>query len=47
MATPKLQQELKKKRPFDSPEQEATLSIARTGRPLQHLLRPAVPGASA
>src|SRR5689334_14106913 len=30
MAGVKLQQELKKKRPFDSPEQEAILSIART-----------------
>ncbi len=30
MAGGRLQQELKKRRPFDSPEQEATLSIART-----------------
>jgi DNA-binding MarR family transcriptional regulator len=30
MAGGRLQQELKKKRPFDSPEQEAMLSIART-----------------
>lgn len=30
MAGGRLQQELKKKRPFDSPEQEAILSIART-----------------
>src|SRR6202171_1285308 len=30
MTTPKLQHELKKKRPFESPEQEAALSIVRT-----------------
>ena len=30
MAGGRLQEELKKRRPFDSPEQEATLSIART-----------------
>ncbi|MGO9601399.1 MAG: MarR family winged helix-turn-helix transcriptional regulator [Isosphaeraceae bacterium] len=30
MAGGRLQKELKKRRPFDSPEQEATLSIART-----------------
>ena len=30
MSGGRLQQELKKKRPFDSPEQEAILSIART-----------------
>ncbi len=30
MAGVRLQHELKKKRPFDSPEQEAILSIART-----------------
>ena len=30
MAGGRLQQELKKKRPFDSPEQEAILNIART-----------------
>jgi DNA-binding MarR family transcriptional regulator len=30
MTTPKLQHELKKKRPFDLPEQEAALSIVRT-----------------
>lgn len=35
MATPKLQHELKKKRPFESPEQEATLNILRTGDQLQ------------
>ena len=35
MTTPKLQHELKKKRPFDSPEQEATLQILRTGDQLQ------------
>jgi DNA-binding MarR family transcriptional regulator len=32
---PKLQHELKKKRPFESPEQEAALSILRTGDQLQ------------
>ena len=31
MPTPKLQHELKKKRPFESPEQEAALSLLRTG----------------
>jgi len=30
MATSRLQQEFKKKRPFDSPEQEAALSVLRT-----------------
>jgi len=35
MTTPKLQHELKKKRPFESPEQEATLSVLRTGDQLQ------------
>ena len=30
MATSRLQQELKKKRPFESPEQEAALSVLRT-----------------
>src|ERR671931_1328454 len=35
MATPKLQHELKKKRPFESPEQEAALSILRTSDQLQ------------
>lgn len=30
MSSSRLQQELKKTRPFDSPEQEATLNIART-----------------
>jgi DNA-binding MarR family transcriptional regulator len=30
MAEGRLQRELKKRRPFDSPEQEATLNIART-----------------
>jgi DNA-binding MarR family transcriptional regulator len=35
MTTPKLQHELKKKRPFDLPEQEATLSILRTSDQLQ------------
>src|SRR5437764_4135864 len=30
MSGGRLQQELKKRRPFDSPEQEATLNIART-----------------
>src|SRR6202790_5523377 len=32
MTTPKLQHELKKKRPFESPEQEAALSVLRTLR---------------
>lgn len=31
MTTSRLQQELKKKRPFDSPEQEAVLNLLRTG----------------
>jgi DNA-binding MarR family transcriptional regulator len=35
MTTPKLQHELKKKRPFESPEQEAALSVLRTGDRLQ------------
>ncbi len=35
MTTPKLQHELKKKRPFDSPEQEAALSVLRTSDQLQ------------
>jgi DNA-binding MarR family transcriptional regulator len=35
MTTTKLQQELKKKRPFDSPEQEAALNILRTSDQLQ------------
>jgi len=35
MADGKLQRELKKKRPFDSPEQEAMLNIMRTGDWLQ------------
>ena len=35
MAVPKLQQELKKKRPFDSPEQEAALNVLRTNDQLQ------------
>ena len=35
MTTPKLQHELKKKRPFESPEQEAALSVLRTGDQLQ------------
>src|SRR2546428_12986465 len=35
MATPKLQHELKKKRPFESPEEEATLNIVRTSDQLQ------------
>jgi MarR family transcriptional regulator, 2-MHQ and catechol-resistance regulon repressor len=38
MTTPKLQHELKKKRPFDSPEQEAALSIVRTSDQLQRLV---------
>src|SRR5271168_2208692 len=36
MTTPKLQHELKKKRPFESLEQEAALSIVRTSDQLQH-----------
>jgi DNA-binding MarR family transcriptional regulator len=35
MTTPKLQHELKKKRPFESPEQEAALSVLRTNDQLQ------------
>jgi DNA-binding MarR family transcriptional regulator len=35
MTTPKLQHELKKKRPFESPEQEAALGVLRTGDRLQ------------
>ena len=35
MKTPKLQQELKKKRPFGSREEEATLNIVRTSDQLQ------------
>jgi MarR family transcriptional regulator, 2-MHQ and catechol-resistance regulon repressor len=35
MTTPKLQQELKKKRPFESPEEEAALNIVRTSDQLQ------------
>jgi DNA-binding MarR family transcriptional regulator len=35
MTTPRLQQELKKKRPFESPEQEAALSVVRTSDQLQ------------
>ncbi|HEV3343276.1 MAG TPA: MarR family transcriptional regulator [Pirellulales bacterium] len=35
MTAPKLQHELKKKRPFESPEEEAALSIARTSDQLQ------------
>lgn len=35
MTTPKLQHELKKKRPFESAEQEATLSVLRTSDQLQ------------
>ena len=35
MTTPKLQHELKKKRPFDSPPQEAALGIVRTSDQLQ------------
>ncbi len=35
MTTPKLQHELKKKRPFESAEQEAALSILRTSDQLQ------------
>src|SRR5262249_36116093 len=36
MTVPKLQHELKKKRPFDSPEEEAALSVVRTSDQLQH-----------
>src|ERR1700758_337147 len=35
MTTPKLQRELKKKRPFESPEEEALLSVLRTSDQLQ------------
>jgi DNA-binding MarR family transcriptional regulator len=35
MTTPKLQHELKKRRPFESPEQEAAVSILRTSDQLQ------------
>jgi DNA-binding MarR family transcriptional regulator len=35
MTTAKLQHELKKKRPFESPEQEAALSVVRTSDQLQ------------
>jgi DNA-binding MarR family transcriptional regulator len=35
MTTSKLQHELKKKRPFESPEQEAALSVLRAGDQLQ------------
>src|SRR5438105_12385314 len=35
MTTPKLQHELKKQRPFESPHQEAALSIVRTSDQLQ------------
>src|ERR1700675_954261 len=35
MTTPKLQHELKKKRPFESPEEEALLSVLRTSDQLQ------------
>jgi DNA-binding MarR family transcriptional regulator len=35
MKTPKLQHELKKKRPFESPEQEAALNVLRTGDQLE------------
>ena len=35
MTTPKLQHELKKKRPFESPEQEAALGVLRTSDQLQ------------
>jgi DNA-binding MarR family transcriptional regulator len=35
MTTPRLQDELKKKRPFESREQEAILSVLRTGDRLQ------------
>src|ERR1700688_1668157 len=35
MPTPKLQHELKKKRPFESPAQEAALSVVRTSDQLQ------------
>ena len=35
MTTPKLQHELKKKRPFESPEEEVLLSVVRTSDQLQ------------
>ena len=35
MMTPKLQHELKKKRPFESPEEEALLSVVRTSDQVQ------------
>src|SRR5258707_7264810 len=35
MTTPKLQHELKKKRPFESPEEESALNIVRTSDQLQ------------
>src|SRR5580658_8153528 len=35
MTTPKLQHELKKKRPFETPQQEAALSVVRTSDQLQ------------
>src|SRR5439155_19316074 len=35
MTTPKLHHELKKKRPFESPEEEALLSVVRTSDQLQ------------
>jgi DNA-binding MarR family transcriptional regulator len=35
MTTPNLQHELKKKRPFESPEQEAAFGVLRTGDQLQ------------
>jgi DNA-binding MarR family transcriptional regulator len=35
MKTPKLQHELKKKRPFEAPEEEAALNIVRTSDQLQ------------
>jgi MarR family 2-MHQ and catechol resistance regulon transcriptional repressor len=38
MSTPQLQRELKKRRPFDSPEQEAVLNILRTSDQLDNRL---------
>src|SRR5882762_3801660 len=35
MTSPKLQHELKKKRPFESPQEEASLNIVRTSDRLQ------------
>ncbi|HWG45984.1 MAG TPA: MarR family transcriptional regulator [Gemmataceae bacterium] len=35
MTTPKLQHELKKKRPFESPEEETALNVVRTSDQLQ------------